>query len=287
MSNYLTKWSLTRRKIFTKCARRFAIKYLHAGKKLDYMKVELSPVSDWDLMIKTTRTTFFDLMRDAHQGKSWSENLIKSRLHFELITNLANSKSIKITKLRKNYLLDLGVSRIKKLIKQKIIRKLIEQKITEWSVQSRIKPTVMGHIEVYCSPDIVYKMNNKWHVVRVNFQAEKTQPYLDLELCSMLLWSKKNQYLPDIDNKFIIHGVSFDKGNWHQNSIIPTKNMLQEVKQLLEKDVHQMNVLNRLFSETLNPNDLPMAKSILYCKRCPYRKNCPKLSETNTAIRDF
>ena len=96
MSNYLTKWSLTRRKIFTKCARRFAIKYLHAGKKLDYMKVELSPVSDWDLMIKTTSTTFFDLMRDAHQGKCWSENLIKSRLHFELITNLANSKSIKI-----------------------------------------------------------------------------------------------------------------------------------------------------------------------------------------------
>ena len=122
MSNYLTKWSLTRRKIFTKCARRFAIKYLHADKKLDCMKVELSPVSDWDLMIKTTRATFFDLMRDAHQGKSWSENLIKSRLHFELITNLANSKSIKITKLRKNYLLDLGVSRIKKLIKQKIIR---------------------------------------------------------------------------------------------------------------------------------------------------------------------
>ena len=70
MSNYLTKWSLTRRKIFTKCARRFAIEYLHAGKKLDYMKVELSPVSYWDLMIKTMRNTFSDLMRDAHQGKS-------------------------------------------------------------------------------------------------------------------------------------------------------------------------------------------------------------------------
>ena len=286
MTDYLTKWSLTRRKVFTKCARRFAIKYLHDSKKLDRKKIQSNRVSDWDLMIKSTRSTFFDLMKDAHLGKSWSENLLKSRLHFELITNLANSKSPKIAKWRKEYLLDLGMNRIRKLVKQKIIRKLIEQKITNWSVQSRIKPTSMGHIEVYCSPDIVYKLNNKWHLVRINFQSEKNQPYLDLELCSMLLWSKKNQYLPDIDNKFIIHGISFDKGNWYQKSIIPSKNMLQEVKQLLEKDVHQMNVLNRLFARTLNPNDLPMAKSTSYCKRCPYRQNCPKLIQPNTEIQD-
>ena len=62
--------------------------------------------------------------------------------------------------------------------------------------------------------------------------------------------------------------------------------MLQEVKQLLEKDVHQMNVLNRLFARTLNPNDLPMAKSTSYCKRCPYRQNCPKLIQPNTEIQD-
>ena len=56
----------------------------------------------------------------------------------------------------------------------------------------------------------------------------------------MLLWSKNNQYLQMTQ---IYHSrISFDKGNWHQNSIIPQKNMLQEVKQLLEKDVHQMNV---------------------------------------------
>ena len=82
MSDYLTKWSLTRRKVFTKCARRFAIKYLHDGKKLDRKKVQSNRGSDWDLMIKTTRTTFFDLMKDAYAGKSWSENLLKSRLHF-------------------------------------------------------------------------------------------------------------------------------------------------------------------------------------------------------------
>ena len=68
MSDYLTKWSLTRRKVFTKCARRFAIKYLHDGKKLDRKKVQSNRGSDWDLMIKTTRTTFFDLMKDATPG---------------------------------------------------------------------------------------------------------------------------------------------------------------------------------------------------------------------------
>lgn len=280
MNDYLTKWSLTRRKIFTKCARRFAIKYLHDGKKLDRKKVQFNRISDWDLMIKTTRAIFFDFMRDAHLGKSWSANLLRSRLHFELIANLANSNSSAVPKWRRDYLLDLSINRIKKLIKQKIIRQLIERKITNWSVQSRIKPISMGHIDVYCSPDIVYKLNNKWHLVRIIFQSEKNDPYFDLELCSMLLWSKKNQYLPDIEKKFIIHGISFNKGIWRQKSIIPTTKMLQEVKQLLEKDVHQMNALKRVFSKTLNPNNLSMAKSTLYCKRCPYRQNCPKISET-------
>ncbi|MEC7255800.1 MAG: hypothetical protein VXV76_04235, partial [Candidatus Thermoplasmatota archaeon] len=100
-------------------------------------------------------------------------------------------------------------------------------------------------------------------------------PYLDLELTSMLLWSKGNQYLPNLEDKFIIYGISFHNGKWHEKQFKPTQKILQETKQLLEKDVHQMNLLLIHFYRTKDIDALSLAKSKNYCKRCPYQTNCP------------
>ena len=51
--------------------------------------------------------------------------------------------------------------------------------------------------------------------------------------------------------------------------------LLQETKQLLEKDVHNINILFQEFYRSQDYNSLPLTKSKLYCKRCPYKTNCP------------
>ena len=277
-----TKWSVTRRKVFTNCARRYAIKYIdnnrpYLGQKKVYYQ------SPWDLMIKTSRHIFFQLLADLHRGVNWSEKLIQSRVRFELTSQLVSFGLThdRISNKQKNQLIASAFIRIKKILKKSIIARIVDNDIKEWSFHNRIKPVSFGHMEVYCSPDIVYRYKSKWHLVRVNFQSERNQPYVELELCSMLLWSKYNQYLPNIQEKFALHGLFYNAGKWRNYSIMPSQRMLQESKQLLEKDVHNMNLLQIEFMKNLDPNKLPLANSPKYCIRCPYKLSCPKFSFSN------
>lgn len=272
-----TRWSLTRRKIFSNCARRYAIKYLYNNNKKSIQNKN-SYYSPWDLMISTSRSIFFELLTDLHKGVRWSEKVIQSRIRFALTSQLISfgitDKNISIKK--RNKLVLYAFIRIKKILCNSIINKIVDGTIKEWSFHDRIKPVMFGHIEAYCSPDIVYRHKSRWHLVRLNFQSEKKQPYVDLELCSMLLWSRYNQYLPNIEEKFAIHGLFYNNGKWRNYSILPSQKMLQESKQLLEKDAHNMNLLQIVYEKNMNLNELPFANSNKYCIRCPYKLSCPK-----------
>ena len=274
-----TRWSITRRKIFTNCARRYAIKYVHSNNK-KLIKHKSRYNSPWNLMISTSRCIFFELLTDLHRGVIWSEKLIQSRIRFELTSQLISFgiTDKKISNKKKNKLILYAFIRIKKILCNSIINKIVNGTIKEWSFHDRIKPVMFGHIEVYCSPDIVYRTKSKWHLVRLSFQSERIQPYVELELCSMLLWSKYNQYLPNIQEKFALHGLFYSGGKWRNYSLIPSQRMLQESKQLLEKDVHNMNLLQIEFMKSMNPNKLPFANSNKYCIRCPYKISCPKFN---------
>ena len=277
MSNYVSEWSLTRRKVFTNCARRFSIKYLtnNIQKTGEYSAPRWR--SPYDVMIISTREVFFQWLKDLHNNVIWTGKTIYSNLRFKIITNLYkfNSQSTEGIKPDKDRLISNGYARLKTLLRQPLIRKLSSGEIREWSFHERTGVVTFGHLQVYCSPDIVFRTANKWHLVRLNFQSECKQPYLDLELCTMLLWSKGNQYMPNLESKFTIYGIFFIEGKWYQRRVIPSQRMLQETKQLLEKDVHHMNVLRDYFYRTSNIDTLPLTKSPMYCKRCPYKTNCP------------
>ena len=276
MQSYLTKWSLTRRKIFVNCARRFAINYFHQPKDYNNKFRKSKPSSNWDLMIYSARKVFFERLADLHKGITWGDKLTDSRIHFEIISNYASKQpNSKLSIEEKHQLISQAKNRIKRLMNQQVIRKICQGKILEWSCHDRIEPTFFGHLEVYCSPDLVFRLDGKWHLVRFNFQAELNQPYLKLELCTMLLWSKGNQYMPKLEEKFIIHGLSFHNGKWDYRIIKPTQTDLQETKQLLEKDVHNMNLLQLEFYRYQDYDKLSLARSNLYCRRCPYKNNCP------------
>ena len=275
MQQHLTEWSLSRRKVFSNCARRFVMQYIKRTEPFKHKGISNKWHSDWDLMIKSVRKVFYDRLTDLHKGVIWSEKITESKMRYELVSNLAlhNNKSSS-NSIRKFKLIELGLNRIRTLMNSSILRKISNNSIKEWSFYDRVKSVPFGHLDVYCSPDIVYRIKNKWNLVRIVFQAEKRQPQLDLELCSMLLWSRGNQYLPNLEDKFIIHGLSYDSGKWHHKKISPTQNTLQETKQLLEKDVHNMNILQTEFYRTNDIDSMPLAISSLYCKRCPFRTGC-------------
>lgn len=230
-------------------------------------------------MIKSTRTVLFELLTDLHNGTIWTDKVLISKMRFAVNVDLLSNRQLKIPIKRKNQIIIHGYKQIKRLMKQKILRKIADNSISEWSFYNRIKSTKFGHLDVYCSPDIVYRSGSMWHLVRLNFQSENKQPFLDLELTTMLLWSKGNQYLPNLADKFVIHGISYSRGKWIHKKVIPNQQLLQETKQLLEKDVHNFNLLFQQFYRSNDYDSLPLTKSKLYCKRCPYKLKCPINSE--------
>ena len=135
-----------------------------------------------DLMIKSTRTVLFELLTDLHNGTIWTDKVLISKMRFAVNVDLLSNRQLKIPIKRKNQIIIHGYKQIKKLMKQKILRKIADNSISEWSFYNRIKSTKFGHLDVYCSPDIVYRSGSMWHLVRLNFQSENKQPFLDLEL---------------------------------------------------------------------------------------------------------
>lgn len=277
MPPYVKEWSLTRRKIFSNCARRFAIKYLTYRYRDLNKNYPAKRLSSWDLMILSTRQVFFQWLEDLHRNVVWSDKMLYSTIKFKIISGFNASGSLQKPGLNfdKKVLISQGYTRLKKLIRQPLLKKLARRQIKEWSYHERTKVVTFGHLDVYCSPDIVFRTGSKWNLVRLNFQSEIKQPYLDLELTTMLLWSKSNQFLPEQESKFNIYGIFYQQGKWYQKRVKPTQKGLQETKQLLENDVHQMNLLQKEFYRTNDFDTLPLTKSPLYCKRCPYKTNCP------------
>ncbi len=277
MPSYVTEWSLTRRKMFCNCARRFTIKYL-TDKYREFNKNHPAKrLSPWDLMILSTRQVFFQWLEDLHRNVIWSDKMLYSTIKLKIITNSHETDYQQKHGLNfdKKILISKGYARLKKLIRQPLLKKLARGGIKEWSYHERTKVVTFGHLDVYCSPDIVFRTGNKWNLVRLNFQSEIKQPYLDLELTTMLLWSKSNQYLPNLESKFNIYGIFYQQGKWHQKRVRPSKKGFQETKQLLENDVHQMNLLQKEFYRTKDIDAMPLTNSPSYCKRCPYKTNCP------------
>ena len=81
----------------------------------------------------------------------------------------------------------------------------------------------------------------------------------------MLLWSKGINTYRILNEKFVIHGISYSKGKWIHKKVIPNQQLLlQETKQLLEKDVHNFNLLFQKFYRSNDYDSLPLTKSKSY-----------------------
>ena len=126
MIRYLPQWSLTRRKIFTNCARRFALQYFNRDKTKMVRSKKIQYIAHHDMMIKCTRIVFFELLSDLHRGVNWSDKLIISKMRFQINIHTPTNGNSKIGLEKKNLLIRNGYLRLKKLMKQEIPRRILD-----------------------------------------------------------------------------------------------------------------------------------------------------------------
>jgi len=221
-------------------------------------------------------------LEDLRNSVEWSEKMVSLKIKLSLkhefgIERKNNLKSDKINLF--NSLIKKSNSRIDALWDTDIIKKISTGQIKEWSCLDRSEFLPNGHLDIYCSPDITFKLQNKWHLVRIDFQGEKYPKYDDLESLSMVNWAKQKKYLPSLTDQFIVHTVKFIDGQWHHQRFTPNEDLLQQSKQLLEKDVEQMNKLVNRMGPLSDLSLVPLSSSVHYCKKCSCKSLCPAYGE--------
>ena len=193
---------------------------------------------------------------------------IKEEISSERYSAIRNSSNLK-------NLIHSAKNRINSLWNTNIFRRIISGQIKQWSCMDRKKFLSNVHIDIFCSPDISYKIQKRWHLLRIDFQGELRNPSDELESLAMVNWAKKNNFLPYVNSQYIVNTLKFINGKWIHNRYLPTDDLLQQSKQLLEKDVNEMNKLVGKMGPLLNLALIPLSNNRYICKKCSFKPSCP------------
>lgn len=277
MNQLQTMWSISRRKSLINCPRQYVLRYSRSQNNWNQIsnnsaiKHSLS-----DLVIRSIRNVMLERLEDHKNGLEWSKRMISLKIRLGLKSEISPDR-YKI--IRDSYqlrdLISSAKIKIDSLWNTTIFRRIINREIKHWSCLRRTKFYSDGHIDIFCSPDISYKIQNKWHLLRIDFQGEKTNSSTELEGIAMVNWAKNNHFLPVVTEQYIVHTLKHIKGCWVHEKYIPSDELLQQSKQLLEKDVNEMNKLVKKMGPLLDLSQIPLSKNESTCIKCSFKPLCP------------
>ena len=278
MNELQTMWSISRRKSLINCPREYVLKYSNNQNKYINKKKKSSKKNIEDIFIRSLRGVMIEKLEDQRNGIIWSERMTQLKLRMNLELEIGKKILKKIKNSNSRFFEDLTLSARKQLDSlwnTNIFRRIGSNKIKRWSCLDRFKSAPIAHLDIFCSPDLIFQVNNKWHLLRVDFLGEKTTNFEDLEALAMVNWSINNRNLPDISKKYIVHVLKYRNSKWIYQRFSPSDILLQQSKQLLEKDVHQMNQLVNKTGPMMNLSIIPLSNNPEYCKKCSFKNSCP------------
>ncbi len=278
MNELQTMWSISRRKSLINCPREYVLRYSGNQKQYTRKNIKSNKKSLEDILVTSLREVMVERLEDQKNGIIWSKKMILLKLKMSLEFEIGPRGLAKIKNSIPKFFDDLilsGKKQLESLWNTNIFRRISNSKIKRWSCLDRKKVACDGHIDIYCSPDLIFQVQNKWHLLRIDFLGEKSNYFEDLEALGMVNWSIKNRNLPDLINKFKVHVLKFRDGIWLYQKFIPNNNLLQQSKQLFEKDVSQMNELVKKMGPMKNLSLIPLSNNYQHCKKCIFKKSCP------------
>ncbi|RJU80946.1 MAG: hypothetical protein DWB99_07460 [Candidatus Poseidoniales archaeon] len=268
-------WSISRRKSLINCPRQYILRYSRS-QRFSKNTQNIINFSLNDLVIRSSRKVIHERLEDFKNGLEWSEKMISLKIRLGIKEEISSERysAIRNSSNLKN-LIHSAKNRINSLWNTNIFRRIISGQIKQWSCMDRKKFLSNGHIDIFCSPDISYKIQKRWHLLRIDFQGELRNPSDELESLAMVNWAKKNNFLPYVNSQYIVNTLKFINGKWIHNRYLPTDDLLQQSKQLLEKDVNEMNKLVGKMGPLLNLALIPLSNNRYTCKKCSFKPSCP------------
>lgn len=264
------EWSRTRKNLFFKCPRAW---YLRYGYKSNSTRSRVPSFQrPWDLMLRAMKETLLDRLDDLKEGKEWSSLLVEVQLKSSLQSHLDGSVH-RVSEQTQNALLKFSQHRFRLLWRTRILQQLQKRRHAQWYVLDRSEPTQYGIRRLYVTPDLVIRIQNRWHLVRFDMQKSPPRVHDESEANVMVFWALNNDGFSAPGESYRLHTVGWRQGFWHCETFQPTSQSIKQSQQLLEQDMKAMEEISRYGMRNLSL--LPLAKSKRTCTSCFYRKFCP------------
>lgn len=275
MNKLQTMWSISRRKSLINCPRQYILRYSRSQTFYNHEKNNITH-SLKDLVIRTSRKVMLERLEDLKNRLEWSDKMVLLKIRLGVKAEIKNERyQIIRNSYHLNNLINTAKNKINSLWETDIFKRIISGAIKQWSCMDRKKFFSNGHIDIFCSPDISYKIQNRWNLLRIDFQGEIRNSSSELESLAMVNWAKRNKFLPAVTNQYVVNTLKYINGIWIHDKYLPNDELLQQSKQLLEKDVHEMNKLVEKMGPLLDLAQIPLSNSQTICDKCAFKPSCP------------
>ena len=234
-----------------------------------------------DLMLRTVSEGVKDWILMKYRDEEWSEVQAKNEMTARLRNNLKNS-SEEIDDVLVNKMIGEGFPRISALDRAPLLSQLSGNHVDEWMPLNRLEAHWVGNSRVYTVPDLIARIGEKWHLVRLSSQMWNRVPseIQQLELGVMLRWALEEPSLPNSADQFVIHRIGWVNHRWlgwrKQGSAV-WKDASQV---MLAHDLKELRFIHSANQEDVDLDKLAANGTKKHCKNCGFRNECPSSATT-------
>ncbi len=266
-----SEWSRTQKSLFLQCPRAWYLQYGETNKQFSNRR-NLSSQRPWNLMLRAIQDTMMDQLDDLHQGKEWSRMLIQHQLRSNLNENTKNS-IYEISPRKRDALLKFANNRYAGLWRTRILRELKARKHPQWHTFDRREPVNIEGNLLFIAPDLVVRVQNKWHLFRFDMQSSRENICKEEEANAMAIWAIQHGGFHSSPSAFKLHTIGWLQGYWQQNTFEPSTSSVSQCQRLLTIDMKAMKGLRDAGNHNLAL--IPLARHHRTCQTCAFRKSCP------------
>ncbi|HJL59594.1 MAG TPA: hypothetical protein QF621_04510 [Candidatus Thalassarchaeaceae archaeon] len=230
-----------------------------------------------DLMLRATADGVKDWILMKYRGEKWTEKSAKNEMNARMRCKLKENCGDIDDVLVKKMMVD-GFPRLSALERAPLISQLGSERVEEWMPLNRLEPHWVGNSRVYTVPDLIAKIGDKWHLVRLTTQMWRRVPseIQQLELGVMLKWALEEPSLPNSAEQFVIHRIGWVHHRWLGWRKIGSAVWNDASQIMLAHDLKELRFMHLTNREDSILDNLATDDSKQHCSNCGYRKECPQ-----------
>ncbi len=176
-------------------------------------------------------------------------------------------------------LVERGFPRIESLNRAPLLSLLGTEKVDEWMPLDRLEPHWVNRCRVYTIPDLIARIGEKWHLIRISSQIGRRIPteQQQLELAVMLNWAVDEPTLPNDVNRFIIHRIGWLNHRWLGWRRQGNPTLAAASRVMLAQDLKELQFAHLCDPDKTDLETLATADNKKSCNTCGFKESCSQV----------